>query len=99
MTSEPFVKITKAYSLRLLPHSLAAQTSPTIRAEMTGHLFFSDDIGRSLMGCTMSGAFVFIMTSYGTTLSELCAFKGGASRHTLRLILHRNNVQVSRNNV
>ena len=51
------------------------------------------------MGCTMSGAFVFIMTSYGTKHSELCALKGGASRHTLRLILHRNNVQVSRNNV
>ena len=50
------------------------------------------------MGCTMSGAFVFIMTSYGTTHSELCAFEGGASIHTLRLILHRNNVQVSRNN-
>ena len=40
MTSESFVIIAKAHSLRLLPHSLAVQTSPTIRAEMTGHLFF-----------------------------------------------------------
>ena len=39
------------------------------------------------------------MMSYGTKHSELRALKGGTSRHTLRLILHRNNVQVSRNNV
>ena len=97
MTSEPFAKITKAYSLRLLPHSLAAQTSPTIRAEMTGHLFFSDDIGRSLMGCTMSGVFVFIMTSYGNTHSESCALKEGPVDTRYALFCTGNNVQVSRN--
>ena len=49
-----------------------------IRARHCGGYFPVRSTGTlcGLMGCTIPGAFVFIMTSYGTTHSELCALKG-----------------------
>ena len=45
MTSKPFIVIAKTHSLCFLPNSLAVQTSPTIHAVTTCHLFF---LGRRL---------------------------------------------------